>query len=171
VVLGGGYGGLRTAKALDDIADVTLVDPSDAFLHNVASWRALVEPHWIEQIFMPLDRLLHEIGVRTVLGSPLRALPDAEPGVLAPVEVTTESGEVVTADIWFRAFGVRPATDYVRGALAAALNSSGYLEVDDRLRVKGNDGVYAIGDIGPEAGASQFPDGVTGPEATISVKG
>ena len=31
VVLGGGYGGLNTAKALDDVADVTLVDPSDAF--------------------------------------------------------------------------------------------------------------------------------------------
>src|ERR1700754_1248774 len=59
VVLGGGYGGLNAAKALDDVADVTLVDPSGAFHHNVASWRALVEPAWIEKIFMPLNRLLH----------------------------------------------------------------------------------------------------------------
>ncbi|MFK3980245.1 NAD(P)/FAD-dependent oxidoreductase [Micromonospora sp. NPDC050397] len=58
-VIGGGYAGFKAAKALDDIADVTLVDPSDSFLHNVASWRALVEPEWVDRIFLPYDRLLH----------------------------------------------------------------------------------------------------------------
>jgi NADH dehydrogenase FAD-containing subunit len=58
VVLGGGYGGINVAKALDDIADVTLVDPSEAFVHNVASWRALVEPEWLDRIFLPYERLL-----------------------------------------------------------------------------------------------------------------
>ena len=58
VVLGGGYGGIRVAKPLDAVADVTLVDPTDAFLHNVAAWRALVAPEWIERIFFPYDRLL-----------------------------------------------------------------------------------------------------------------
>ena len=58
VVLGGGYGGIKVAKPLDAVADVTLVDPTDAFLHNVAAWRALVAPEWIERIFFPYDRLL-----------------------------------------------------------------------------------------------------------------
>ncbi|MFC7648329.1 hypothetical protein ACFQX6_53700 [Streptosporangium lutulentum] len=58
VVLGGGYGGFKVARALDDVADVTLVDPSDAFMHNVAAWRALVDPEWLDRIFMPYDRLL-----------------------------------------------------------------------------------------------------------------
>src|SRR5580692_5797552 len=58
VVLGGGYGGINAAKALDDVADVTLVDPKDAFVHNVAAWRALVEPEWLERIFLPYERLL-----------------------------------------------------------------------------------------------------------------
>ena len=58
VVLGGGYGGINATKALDDVADVTLVDPKDAFVHNVAAWRALVEPVWLERIFFPYDRLL-----------------------------------------------------------------------------------------------------------------
>ncbi|MEV4535128.1 FAD-dependent oxidoreductase [Asanoa sp. NPDC049518] len=269
VVLGGGYGGLNTAKALDDVADVTLVDPSGAFHHNVASWRALVDPSWIDRIFLPLNRLLHhgrfvrdravavdgrtvtlesgaeltpdylvlatgsqypfpakaggsdersakdrlqaahdellgarralivgagpsglelageikaffpdkevtvvdvnadimhgpfeqelrdelkrqldKLGVRLVLGSPLTALPDATPATATPVTVTTESGETVEADIWFRAFGVRPATDYLRGELAAARDERGYLPVDEHLRVKGGgDGVYALGDI------------------------
>ncbi|GAA1858425.1 NAD(P)/FAD-dependent oxidoreductase [Asanoa iriomotensis] len=268
VVLGGGYGGLNAAKALDDVADVTLVDPSGAFHHNVASWRALVDPAWIDRIFMPLDRLLHnghyvrdravavdgrkvtlesgaalepdylvlatgshypfpaktgasdhqggkdrlqaahdalsgadralivgagpsglelageikafypakevtvvdvnadilsgpfqqelreelkrqldKMGVRLVLGSPLTALPAVDPATPGAVSVATESGETIEADIWFRAFGVRPATDYLRGDLAEARDERGYLVVDDQLRVKGGDGVYALGDI------------------------
>jgi NADH dehydrogenase FAD-containing subunit len=59
-VLGGGYGGITVAKTLDDVADVTLVDPKDAFVHNVAAWRALVEPEWLDRIFFPYERLLSE---------------------------------------------------------------------------------------------------------------
>ena len=58
VVIGGGYGGIHTAKALDDVADVTLVDPTEAFVHNIAAWRALVEPAWLERIFLPYEYLL-----------------------------------------------------------------------------------------------------------------
>src|ERR1700716_1707679 len=58
VVVGGGYGGIRAAKALDDIADVTLVDPTEAFVHNVASWRALVDSEWLDRIFFPYEHLL-----------------------------------------------------------------------------------------------------------------
>jgi apoptosis-inducing factor 2 len=32
---------------VDDIADVTLVYPTEAFVHNVAAWRSLVEPEWL----------------------------------------------------------------------------------------------------------------------------
>ena len=39
VVVGGGYGGVPTAKALDEIADVVLVEPRDAFVHNVRAAR------------------------------------------------------------------------------------------------------------------------------------
>ncbi len=46
-VIGGGYGGFAAAKGLDEFADVTLVEPRDAFVHNVAALRALVEPEWL----------------------------------------------------------------------------------------------------------------------------
>jgi NADH dehydrogenase FAD-containing subunit len=58
VVVGGGYGGVHAAKALDDVANVTLVDPTEAFVHNIAAWRALVEPAWLERIFLPYEHLL-----------------------------------------------------------------------------------------------------------------
>ncbi|GIF72705.1 NAD(P)/FAD-dependent oxidoreductase [Asanoa siamensis] len=296
VVLGGGYGGLNTAKALDDVADVTLVDPSGAFHHNVASWRALVDPTWIDRIFMPLNRLLHhgryvrdravavdgrivtlesgtqlrpdylvlatgsqypfpaktgatnhqhgkdrlqaahdallgagralivgagpsglelageikaffpdkevtvvdvnadilqgpfeqelreslkqqldKMGVRLVLGSPLTALPSVDPATPGAVSVTTENGESVEADIWFRAFGVRPATDYLRGELAAARNERGYLVVDNELRVKGGDGVYALGDISTAdrdtAGAATYQAAVVAANIKADITG
>ncbi|GAA3534457.1 FAD-dependent oxidoreductase [Nonomuraea rosea] len=268
VVLGGGYGGVTAAKRLDDVADVTLVDPSDAFMHNVAALRALVAPEWLEQIFLPYDRLLvhgrylrdravavdgrqvtlasgerlepdylilatgssyafpakidetgtaeakararaahealvsagrvllvgagpvglelageikaafpgkhvtiadvapdilsgpydqelreelrrqlGELGVELKLGSPLRELPSAEPATAAPIAIATEAGEKLTADIWYRCFGVTLHTGYLRGSLAAARNAQGYLQVDGHLRVKGHDRVFAIGDI------------------------
>jgi apoptosis-inducing factor 2 len=37
---------------------VTLVDPTEAFVHNVAAWRALVEPEWLDRIFLPYEHLL-----------------------------------------------------------------------------------------------------------------
>src|ERR1700686_5003403 len=58
VVVGGRYGAINLAKALDDVADVTLVDPTEAFVHNIAAWRALVDPAWLERIFFPYEHLL-----------------------------------------------------------------------------------------------------------------
>ncbi len=57
-VIGGGYAGYAAAKGLDEFADVTLVEPRDAFVHNVAALRALVEPEWLDEIFLPYDHLL-----------------------------------------------------------------------------------------------------------------
>src|SRR5437588_5054001 len=58
VVVGGGYAGIQVAKALDAELDVTLVEPRDAFVHNVAALRALVDPTWLSRIFLPYDGLL-----------------------------------------------------------------------------------------------------------------
>jgi NADH dehydrogenase FAD-containing subunit len=285
VVLGGGYGGIKVAKALDEVADVTLVDPSDAFVHNVAAWRALVEPEWLDRIFLPYDRLLnrgrflrdravavdgrrvslasggrlepdylilatgssypfpaksdepdteaarakyrraHEallgaqrvllvgagpaglelageikafypdkhvtiadaapdimtgpfdqalrdelhnqldkLGVELKLGSPLRELPSAAPATAAPISITTGAGEELTADIWYRCFGVVPETGYLHGALAGARDGHGYVRVDEHLRVRGQDRVFAIGDI---ADADRNMAGMAGAQAKL----
>jgi NADH dehydrogenase FAD-containing subunit len=58
VVIGGGYGGVTVAKALDAVANVVLVEPKDAFQHNVAALRALVDPDWPARTFLPYDHLL-----------------------------------------------------------------------------------------------------------------
>jgi NADH dehydrogenase FAD-containing subunit len=269
VVLGGGYGGINTAKALDDVADVTLVDPTEAFVHNIAAWRALVEPEWLDRIFIPYERLLthgrfvrdravavdgrsvtlesgdvlepdylvvatgssypfpakteeldvqsararhraaHEallaadralivgagpaglelageiksffpdkqvtladvspdilagpydqdlrdelrrqldaLGVELRLGSALPELPSAAPATLAPVAIATANGGELLADIWFRAFGVRAHTEFLRrGSLGDRLDLRGYVRVDPQLRVIGEKRVFALGDV------------------------
>jgi NADH dehydrogenase FAD-containing subunit len=57
-VIGGGYAGVGVAKALDEDLDVVLVEPKDAFVHNIGALRALVEPTFLPKIFFPYERLL-----------------------------------------------------------------------------------------------------------------
>lgn len=269
MILGGGYGGINVAKALDDVAYVTLVDPTEAFVHNVAAWRSLVEPEWLDRIFLPYEHLLadgrfardraahvdgrrvtlasghvlepdylvlatgssypfpakteetdvpsararfrkaHEalvaadralivgagpaglelsgeikafhpdkhvtladisddilagpydqalrdelrrqldaLGVELRLGSALSELPSAPPATLAPIRLATADGGELIADIWFRAFGVRPHSEYLEGgSLADRRDERGYLRVDEHLRVAGETQVFALGDL------------------------
>ena len=268
VIIGGGYGGINVARELDDVASVVLVEPKDAFVHNVAALRALVAPAWLPRIYLPYGGLLshgrvvadravkvdagrvvlasgeelpadylvlatgssypfpaksdtdrtvdaHEktlgthaalaaaarvllvgagavgielageikavwpskqvtlvnaaddvlggpfradlraelrrqlaaLGVQVLLGSPLRAEPPTEPGELRTFTVATQAGQEVTADIWFRCYGVIPVSDYLAGGLAAARGADGHIEVTPTLQVAGQDRVFAIGDV------------------------
>jgi NADH dehydrogenase FAD-containing subunit len=269
VVIGGGYGGINAAKALDDVANVTLIDPTEAFVHNVAAWRTLVEPEWLDRIFLPYEHLLthgrflrdravavdgrrvtlasgqvldpdylvlasgssypfpakteepditsararlraaHEallsadralivgagpaglelageikafypdkqvtladasediltgpydqplrdelrrqldaLGIELRLGSVLSELPSAAPATLAPIRVGLEDGTELVADIWFRAFGVRPHSEYLDGGShEVRRDERGYLRVDQHLRVVGETNVFAVGDV------------------------
>jgi NADH dehydrogenase FAD-containing subunit len=268
VVVGGGYGGAAVAKALDETADVVLVEPKDAFMHNVAALRALVDPSWLPRIFLPYDgllkngrvvrdraitvdphrvvtakgeeiaadyvvlatgsmypfpaktdlvdtdkaheevrrvheslskarrvllvgagpvgielageirhvwpdksitlldladevlggpyklelkaelrRQLSEFGVDVVLGSGLRQAPPTEPGELGIFSVTSDAGTEITADIWFRCFGVVPNSDFRGEALASARRPDGFIEVAPTLQVSGQTTIFALGDL------------------------
>ncbi|MDQ1617083.1 MAG: apoptosis-inducing factor 2 [Actinomycetota bacterium] len=285
VVVGGGYGGIHAARGLDEVADVVLVEPRDSFHHNVASLRALAQPGWLEQIFLPYDGLLQhgkvvrdraievdthsvhlasgqripadyvvlatgsrypfpaktnslerteaitrmqaahsalagaervllvgagpvgielageiraafpqthvvlldeardvlagpfsprlrqelrrqltEQGVQLVLGSPLRHLPPTEPGARETFTVETSDGREITADLWFRCYGVVPVTDYLGPDLAAARRPDGRLEVTPLLQLVGTDNVFVIGDI---SAADRAMAGIAGRQGTL----
>ena len=87
VVIGGGYGGVNVAKALDADLDVVLVEPKDAFVHNIGALRALVEPTFLPKIFLPYDRLL--TNGRVVRDRAVEVSAD---------RVVLASGESITAD-------------------------------------------------------------------------
>jgi NADH dehydrogenase FAD-containing subunit len=284
-VIGGGYGGTAVAKALDDIADVVLVEPKDAFVHNVASLRALVDPSWLPRVYFPYDGLLangrvvtsravkadvgqvtlasgeqiradyivlatgsaypfpaksdvdltaaaHDkvrsahaalagarrvlligagpvgielageikevwpdkhvtlldvaddvlgerfrpdlkaelrrqlgaAGVELLLSSPLREPPAVPPGERREFTVVTEAGAEVTADIWFRCYGVSPVSDYLAGDLAGARRPDGFIEVTPFLQVAGQDRVFAVGDV---SAADHKMAGIAGRQAQV----
>ncbi|WP_034594509.1 NAD(P)/FAD-dependent oxidoreductase [Hamadaea tsunoensis] len=94
IIVGGGYGGITVAKALDEVADVTLIEPRDAFVHNVATLRAVVDPAWAGQLFIPYDGLLTRGRVRRD-----RAV-EVHPG-----SVRLASGDVLQADYLVLATG------------------------------------------------------------------
>ncbi len=58
IIVGGGYAGSTLARALDATFEVVLVEPREAFVHNVAAIRSLVEPSLLDRIILPYDRLL-----------------------------------------------------------------------------------------------------------------
>src|ERR1700694_4668639 len=87
VVIGGGYAGVGLAKALDADVEVVLVEPKDAFVHNIGALRALVEPTFLLKIFLPYDRLLTH-G---------RVVRDRAVEVTAH-RVVLASGQAITAD-------------------------------------------------------------------------
>ena len=57
-IVGGGYLGAELAKAMDQIAEVTLIEPRSHFVHASAMIRAVVQPSLVEESLIPYDRLL-----------------------------------------------------------------------------------------------------------------
>ncbi|KAJ6160742.1 apoptosis-inducing factor [Penicillium chermesinum] len=59
-------------------------------------------------------------------------------------ELTLSNGEKFTADLYIPTFGLIPNTSYLNDRY---LNSKGFVIVNDYLKVKGVDDVWAIGDV------------------------
>ena len=122
-------------------ADVTLVEPRDAFVHNVAALRALVEPEWLPRIFLPYDRLLAN-G---------RVVRDRAVGVEAG-RVTLASGDELTPDFIVLATGstypypAKSGTDETATALVRYRASHDELAQAERVLIVG------AGPTGPRAG-------------------
>lgn len=58
VIVGGGYGGIQVAIGLDSYCKVTLIDPKDAFHHNMAGLRCVVEPSFVKKTLIPYAGVL-----------------------------------------------------------------------------------------------------------------
>ncbi|MFM7334036.1 MAG: NAD(P)/FAD-dependent oxidoreductase [Tabrizicola sp.] len=57
-IIGGGFLGAELAKALDDKAEVILIEQNSHFVNASAMIRALVQPGILDQALVPYDRLL-----------------------------------------------------------------------------------------------------------------
>jgi apoptosis-inducing factor 2 len=139
LITGAGPVGLELAGEIKDAwphKQVTVVDPGDRLL-----------PGFRADVRADLHRQLDELGVRLRLGTRLAAPPATEPGRVGTFTVTTTDGTELTADIWFRAHGVRINSDYLADGRLTTRTPRGQVHVTEALAVEGYDHVYAIGDL------------------------
>jgi apoptosis-inducing factor 2 len=94
-----------------------------------------------------LQRQLDQLGVEVLLDSALQSEPPNEPGQLGAFTVTIDGGRSLTADIWFRCYGVTPNSEYLGTSLLSARRADGQIEVAPTLQVVGQTTVFAIGDL------------------------
>ncbi|MFF5426155.1 MULTISPECIES: NAD(P)/FAD-dependent oxidoreductase [unclassified Streptomyces] len=131
-VIGGGYGGAAVAKALDEAADVVLVEPKDAFVHAAGSLRALVRPDWAENIFFPYDRLLS----RGRVVAERAASVDAN-GVTLASGARIDTDYVVLATGSSYPYPAKFETDSAREALGGLRATHGELARAERVLISG----------------------------------
>ena len=86
-IVGGGYAGTRLARSMDSVADVTVIEQHDRFIHNIAAIRAVTDPSWLDRILLPYDALL-------LKGEVLRG----EVTAVQPGSVTLADGQKLEAD-------------------------------------------------------------------------
>ncbi|KAI0648919.1 hypothetical protein C8Q79DRAFT_903656 [Trametes meyenii] len=86
---------------------------------------------------------------------------ESDPSLAGSVVVTSSSGQSTTlpADVVVMGVGVAPATEYLRNSkgFEQVVDRTGAVQVDEYLRVKGLENVYAVGDIAlyPQPGTSE----------------
>ncbi len=139
LILGAGPVGLELAGEIKEVwphKHVTIVDPAGQLL-----------PGFQPQMRQDLHRQLDELDIQLRLGAGLAAPPPTESGHAETCTVTTTGGDEITADIWFRAFGVQVNSDYLADGRLTIRTSQGQVPVTEALNVRGHDHVYAIGDL------------------------
>ncbi len=141
LVLGGGVVGSEMAQAfrLLGAEEVTIVEQADRLLPGE-------EPFAGEE----LAAAFTEAGIRVLTGAKATAAARPAPG--APVHLTLADGTELVGDELLVAVGRRARTDDI-GLESVGLTPGGYLDVDDRLRVRGVEGgwLYAAGDVNGRA--------------------
>jgi apoptosis-inducing factor 2 len=139
LILGAGPVGLELAGEIRDVwpdKSVIIVDRAAELLTG-----------FLPEVRDNLHRQLNERGIDLRLGTSLTALPPVPAGKTARFTVTTENGEQIVADIWFRAFGLQINTGYLADGRLTPLTDHGTIPITGHLNVQGYERVYAIGDV------------------------
>src|SRR5919108_4089775 len=140
VFVGGGYAGLEALAELQDFA----VDAMDAYprarLHGMR-W-ILVEA--TQRVLPEIDEKLADYAVRELKGRGIEIRLGTTIEAVDVDSATLSTGEVVPTRTVVWTAGVKPHPSLRQ--LSLPLDERGRVQVDDRLAVKGMDGVWAIGD-------------------------
>jgi NADH dehydrogenase FAD-containing subunit len=150
VIVGGGYAGTILARTLDPVAEVVLIEPKDAFIHNVAAIRAVVDPAWLNKLILPYDRLLKR-------GRVLRDRVAAIEGNA----VHLAAGGVLAGDIVVVATGSSYAQPFKASGDSVADFRAALLETHAKLKAASSVAIVGAGAVGVEL-AGEIATGMPG---------
>jgi dihydrolipoamide dehydrogenase len=137
LILGGGVVGVEMAQAWASLgASVAIVEAMDRLL-------ATEEPFASAEVTAGLEAA----GVEVHTGARAIAVSRGDGG---QVTLDLEGGEQLRGDEILVAVGRRPRVADL-GLTSVGASDDGYLEVDDQLRVRGSEWLYAIGDVNGRA--------------------
>lgn len=152
VIVGAGPTGVELAGAIAELAKINVarefrtVDPADARIILVQSGPRIL-PAFPEELSEKAARSLQELGVEIRTGG--RVTEIAERHVRIGEDTLIETETV----LWAAGVAASPAAQW----LGAQSDRSGRVQVDDRLRVKGSNGVLAdVFAIGDTAGSNAW---------------
>lgn len=139
LVVGGGYVGCDVARRLDQVMDVTLVEPKPAFLHAPAMIRALVEPDLLTAATIPYDGLLRE--GRFVRG---------RVAALHSKGVTLEDGTEIASDFTLVATGSSYNLPFKSSAEDIEVFLDAHRTLSDRIAQARHIAIVGAGPVGTE---------------------
>ena len=154
VIVGGGYAGTMLARSLDPVAEVVLVEPKAAFIHNVAAIRAIVDPSLLDMLILPYDRLLKR---GRVVQDRAVAVEDGA--------VRLAANGSISADILVIATGSSYAQPFKASGDIAAFRSA-TLEAHQKLRAARSVAIVGAGAVGTEL-AGEIAAGMPGKTITL----
>ncbi|WP_317454167.1 FAD-dependent oxidoreductase [Streptomyces sp. TRM68416] len=139
LVTGAGPVGLELAGEIKHVwpeKSVVIVDPAPELL-----------PGFDPALRADLLRQRDALGIELRLSTALAEESPSEPGRAKTFTAATTADDEITADIWFRAHGVRTNGDHLADGRLTARTAQGRVRVTDRLTVDDYGQVYALGDI------------------------
>jgi NADH dehydrogenase len=140
VFVGGGYAGLEALAELQDFAADAMDSYPRARLHGMR-W-ILVEA--TDRVLPEIDESLADYAVRELRGRGIEIRLGTTLDAVDAESATLSTGETVPTRTVVWTAGVKPHPSLAN--LSLPLDGRGRVEVDDRLAVRGMDGVWAIGD-------------------------
>ncbi len=132
VVVGGGYIGIEMAEAMIERGlDVTVIDKASEPMSTL-------DPDLGRQVHDAMEGM----GIEVETDTPVEGFEAGDDGI---VQAVVAGGRTYPTDIVVLGIGVRPAASLARDA-ELPVGDHGGLQVDDRMRVEGQDGIWAAGD-------------------------
>jgi NADH dehydrogenase FAD-containing subunit len=144
IVVGGGYAGTAVARALDAKFDVVLVEPREAFVHNVAAIRALVEPDLVDKIILPYDHLLKR---GKVIRDRVSTVTEGAVTLVSGAQISGDYVVLATGSTYAQPF--KPVTDAMADFRAASAATQAGIKAAESIAIVGAGavGVELAGEI------------------------